>query len=163
MQIVEIKPTGTEGQGLTETSEGPITEDPDYDEQEQNQNAQFSFGYRIQDQIKDGFIERQEERNGLSLRGQYSYSDGYVRRTVTYEADENGYRVTNMEEEPINDGVGPRENEGGRAIVQMLVNGVETEYAIQRQAAEVGQTEHGEVDIEEVAEEEKEDVIKILK
>ena len=57
----------------------------------------------------------------------------------------------------------PQENEGGRAIVQMLVNGVETEYAIQRQAAEVGQTEHGEVDIEEVAEEEKEDVIKILK
>lgn len=33
-------------------------------------------------------------RDGLSLTGMYSYSDGFFRRTVHYAADEGGYRVT---------------------------------------------------------------------
>ena len=29
----------------------------------------------------------------VQVTGSYSYSDGFYRRTVNYEADENGYRV----------------------------------------------------------------------
>merc|ERR1712172_109314 len=103
---------------------------------EQNKNAKYSFGYRIQDEIKDGFMERQEEREGLAVRGQYSYSDGYFHHSVTYVADENGYRVANMVSEPVNGGRGPVENEYGRAIVQTLIGNVKTEYAIQNQREE---------------------------
>merc|ERR1712083_750196 len=103
---------------------------------EQKKNAKYSFGYRIQDKIKDGFMERQEEREGLAVRGQYSYSDGYFHHSVTYVADENGYRVTNMVSEPVNGGRGPVENEYGRAIVQTLIGNVKTEYAIQNQREE---------------------------
>ncbi len=31
--------------------------------------------------------------DGLALKGVYSYSDGFYKRTVHYVADENGYRV----------------------------------------------------------------------
>ena len=71
---------------------------------------------------------------------------------MAYVADENGYRVTKMISEvrlllaevckmvsiffsqPI--GNGPVMNKKGQAIVQMLVSGVETEYAIQAQPIE---------------------------
>merc|ERR1711934_439303 len=74
-------------------------------------------------------ITTSEQRDGLKLTGEYSYSDGFFKRTVAYVADENGYRVTKMISEPIGDG--PVTNKLGRAVVQMLVSGVETEYAIQ--------------------------------
>ena len=49
---------------------------------------------------------------------------------VSYIADDQGYRVTSMESEPI--GNGPIANrESGKAVVQQLVSGVETQYAIQ--------------------------------
>merc|ERR1711971_784001 len=119
---------------------------------EQNKNAKYSFGYRIQDEIKDGFMERQEEREGLAVRGQYSYSDGYFHHSVTYVADENGYRVTNMVSEPVNGGRGPVENEYGRAIVQTLIGNVKTECAIQNQREEIGtrkEVEDGREDMED--------------
>lgn len=47
---------------------------------------------------------------------------------MTYEADEKGYRVTGMESRPVGDG--PMGDQTGRAIVQQLVSGVETQYAI---------------------------------
>lgn len=37
--------------------------------------------------------QREEHRNGLNVEGSYGYSDGFVRRTVNYVADENGYRI----------------------------------------------------------------------
>ena len=46
----------------------------------------------------------------------YSYSDGFVRRTVHYEADENGYRVVKEDTENIGDG--PQFNADGQADVQ---------------------------------------------
>jgi len=92
-------------------------------------NARFNFGYSIQDDINGAQVERSEQRDGLKLTGEYSYSDGFFKRTVAYVADENGYRVTKMISEPIGDG--PVTNKLGRAVVQMLVSGVETEYAIQ--------------------------------
>lgn len=61
--------------------------------EEQNRNAHYSFGTSIDDQINDHSIQREEVRDGLALRGMYSYSDGYFKRTIHYEADENGYRV----------------------------------------------------------------------
>jgi len=42
----------------------------------------------------DGEHIRSETREGLKTVGSYAYSDGYIRRTVEYVADENGYRVT---------------------------------------------------------------------
>ena len=37
------------------------------------------FGF--QDEISGGSVERTEERDGLSLTGEYSYSDGFFKRT----------------------------------------------------------------------------------
>lgn len=62
--------------------------------EEQARNAHYTFGTNVQDNIHDQQIARQETRDGLALRGMYSYSDGFFKRTVHYEADENGYRVT---------------------------------------------------------------------
>lgn len=63
-------------------------------EQEQSKNAHYSFDSSVQDTINGHSHTRQETRDGLSLRGSYSYSDGFFQRTVHYEADEGGYRVT---------------------------------------------------------------------
>lgn len=61
--------------------------------EEQAKNAHYSFGTSIDDKINDHSIQRSETREGLALRGMYSYSDGYFKRTIHYQADENGYRV----------------------------------------------------------------------
>lgn len=61
--------------------------------EEQAKNAHYSFGTSIDDRINDHSIQRQETRDGLALHGMYSYSDGFFRRTIHYQADENGYRV----------------------------------------------------------------------
>lgn len=61
--------------------------------EEQAKNAHYTFGTSIDDKINDHAIQRQETRDGLSLTGMYSYSDGFFRRTVHYRADEHGYRV----------------------------------------------------------------------
>lgn len=61
--------------------------------EEQARNAHYTFGTSIDDGINDQSIHRQETRNGLALKGMYSYSDGFFRRTIHYEADEKGYRV----------------------------------------------------------------------
>lgn len=60
---------------------------------EQARNARYRFESQIVDNIKDLVNERYEERDGLNLKGSFSYSDGYVLRTVNYVADENGYRI----------------------------------------------------------------------
>lgn len=59
----------------------------------QAENAKYSFQTSVTDTINDHQIVRQEMRDGLKLTGAYSYSDGFYKRTVFYEADENGYRV----------------------------------------------------------------------
>lgn len=83
---------------------------------EQAKNAHYSFDSSVQDTINGHSHTRQETRyiknnylfsmcelfvfpyffcsDGLSLKGMYSYSDGFFRRTVHYSADEGGYRVT---------------------------------------------------------------------
>lgn len=72
----------------------PETEEQRLLREEQAKNAHYSFGTSIDDRINDHSIHRQETRNGLALRGMYSYSDGFYHRTIHYQADENGYRVT---------------------------------------------------------------------
>lgn len=61
--------------------------------EKQAKSAHYTFGTMIDDKINDHSIQRQETRDGLALKGMYSYSDGFFKRTVHYEADENGYRV----------------------------------------------------------------------
>lgn len=61
--------------------------------EEEAKNAHYSFSSSVQDSINDHAIVRSETRDGLALKGMYSYSDGFFKRTVHYEADENGYRV----------------------------------------------------------------------
>lgn len=67
--------------------------------EEQAKNAHYTFGTMIDDKINDHSIQRQETRDGLALKGMYSYSDGFFKRTVHYEADENGYRVVKYVEQ----------------------------------------------------------------
>lgn len=74
----------------------PETEEQRLLREEQAKNAHYSFGTSIDDRINDHSIHRQETRNGLALRGMYSYSDGFYHRTIHYMADENGYRVTKL-------------------------------------------------------------------
>lgn len=61
--------------------------------EEQAKSAHYSFSTSIDDKINDHTIQRQETRDGLALHGSYSYSDGYFKHTIHYEADQNGYRV----------------------------------------------------------------------
>lgn len=85
-------------------------------EEEQNKNAQYTFGSKVNDGINDGQIEREETRDGTKVAGSYSYRDGYVQRTVHYEADENGYRVVKEDMQVI--GEGPVFDSNGQADVQ---------------------------------------------
>ncbi|EDW60902.1 uncharacterized protein Cpr51A [Drosophila virilis] len=85
-------------------------------EAEQNASAQYEFNSNINDHINDGAIHREEVRDGSKVTGSYSYTDGFVRRTVHYVADENGYRVVKDEMQEIGDG--PVFNENGQADVQ---------------------------------------------
>lgn len=61
-------------------------------------------------------IAREETRDGTKVSGMYSYSDGFVMRTVFYEADENGYRVVKEDTQDIGDG--PQYNPQGQADIE---------------------------------------------
>lgn len=77
----------------------------------------------MHDTINDHEHVRQEVREGLALKGMYSYSDGYFRRTVYYEADEGGYRVVKEDIQPIGDGEGPKFHPEGQAAVKSTLTG----------------------------------------
>ncbi|XP_031633701.1 uncharacterized protein LOC116347281 [Contarinia nasturtii] len=96
--------------------------------EEQAKNAHYTFGTSIDDKINDHAISREETRDGLALRGMYSYSDGYFRRTIHYEADQNGYRVVKEEIEPIGDG--PQYNPQGTADVSADLHDNHLSYSI---------------------------------
>lgn len=85
-------------------------------ERAQNENAQYSFNSKVEDNINDGAIQREETRDGTKVKGMYSYRDGWVSRTVYYEADENGYRVVKEDTQEIGDG--PQFNSEGQADVE---------------------------------------------
>ncbi|GAB0093579.1 uncharacterized protein DMENIID0001_087390 [Sergentomyia squamirostris] len=108
---------------LTGVDESVIFPEPTKEEEklEEARNAHYSFSESVQDTINDQAIERVEEREGLKLKGLYSYSDGFFKRTVHYEADENGYRVINEVMEPIGDG--PQYNPKGQATVETSLTG----------------------------------------
>lgn len=101
------------------------TTEPETSEEleEQSRSAYYKFGTSVHDTINDHEHVRQEIREGLALRGMYSYSDGFFRRTVHYEADEGGYRVVKEEIEPIGDGEGPKFNPQGQAAVKSTLTG----------------------------------------
>lgn len=86
------------------------------EERIQNLSAKYNFGVSVSDDINDGQLEREETRDGTKVTGHYSYSDGFVKRIVHYEADENGYRVTKEEMEVIGDG--PKFNPDGQADIE---------------------------------------------
>ncbi|GLH15228.1 Uncharacterized protein GBIM_19595 [Gryllus bimaculatus] len=94
----------------------------------QAESAHYAFDSSVDDGIMGHSHVRQEVRDGLKLSGAYSYSDGFYRRTVHYEADENGYRVIKQESEPIGDG--PELDLHGTAKVSSNVAGVTNQYVI---------------------------------
>lgn len=104
---------------LRTTTEPETSEELD----EQSKSAYYNFGTSVHDTINDHEHIRQEVREGLALKGMYSYSDGFFRRTVHYEADEGGYRVTKEEILPIGDGKGPKFNPKGQAKVKSTLTG----------------------------------------
>uniref|UniRef100_A0A182MXW1 Uncharacterized protein n=1 Tax=Anopheles dirus TaxID=7168 RepID=A0A182MXW1_9DIPT len=87
----------------------------------QAKSAQYAYDTSVNDTINDHTIMRQEERNGLSLKGMYSYSDGFFKRTVHYEADDKGYRVVKEINIPI--GNGPQVDPHGKADVSSSLTG----------------------------------------
>ncbi|CAO1432015.1 unnamed protein product [Diamesa serratosioi] len=103
----------------TTTTEALTSEELD----EQSRNAYYTFDTSVQDTINDHEHVRSEQRDGLALKGMYSYSDGFFRRTVHYEADEGGYRVVKEEIEPVGDGKGPKYNPDGQAEVKSSLSG----------------------------------------
>jgi len=102
--------------------------DEDYAE-EQAKSAKYAFASAVDDGIMDQSQVRQEVRDGLKVKGSYSYSDGFYKRTIKYEADEGGYRVVGEETEPI--GAGPQVDLlNGKADVHTQVDGFNTQYSI---------------------------------
>ncbi|XP_053668417.1 uncharacterized protein LOC128718827 [Anopheles marshallii] len=87
----------------------------------QAKSAQYAYDTSVNDTINDHTIMRQEERNGLALKGMYSYSDGFFKRTVHYEADDKGYRVVKEINIPI--GNGPQVDPNGKADVSSSLTG----------------------------------------
>ncbi|KAH8333271.1 hypothetical protein KR074_007521 [Drosophila pseudoananassae] len=85
-------------------------------ERYQNENAQYSFNSNVDDKINDGQISREEQREGGTVRGSYSYFDGFVQRRVEYIADKDGYRVLKDEMQDV--GNGPQFNPEGQADVE---------------------------------------------
>jgi hypothetical protein len=120
----EISPATSAPTAVT-TLRPLITTEPATSEEleEQNQNAHYNFKTSVLDTINDHEHVRQEVREGLALKGMYSYSDGFFRRTVHYEADEGGYRVTKEEIQPIGNGEGPKFNPNGQADVRSSLTG----------------------------------------
>lgn len=110
---------------LSTTSKPRTTTEPETSEEleEQSRSAYYKFGISVHDTINDHEHVRQEVREGLALKGMYSYSDGFFRRTVYYEADEGGYRVVKEEIQPIGDGDGPKFNPEGEAAVKSTITG----------------------------------------
>lgn len=96
--------------------------------EEQAKSAHYTFDTKIDDKINDHTIQRQETRDGLALKGMYSYSDGFFKRTVHYEADENGYRVVREDVQPIGDG--PQFDPNGTAEIQTNSHNNNLRYSI---------------------------------
>ncbi|KAL1502401.1 hypothetical protein ABEB36_007547 [Hypothenemus hampei] len=111
-------------------SRGDVTENSNTEELEKQQNiaAKYEFSSDIEDHISDLTHQRAEQRNGLTVKGVYSYSDGHYKRTVHYEADENGYRIVGTEAVPLD---GPHVDLTGTASVQTEFNGKGLAYKIQ--------------------------------
>ncbi|XP_030752933.1 uncharacterized protein LOC115879993 [Sitophilus oryzae] len=97
-------------------------------ERHQNEAARYQFSSNIDDHISDLTHQRSEERDGLSVKGMYSYSDGYYKRTVHYVADDKGYRVLRMEAVPLD---GPHVDLAGTASVNSAAHGSHLAYRIQ--------------------------------
>ncbi|XP_048507560.1 uncharacterized protein LOC125500146 [Athalia rosae] len=91
-------------------------------------NAVYTFASSIVDGIMDNNQNRTETRDGLNLKGSYSYSDGYFRRTVNYVAGTGGFRVVSEVVEELGDG--PKLNPLGRADVRTYISGQGLEYSI---------------------------------
>lgn len=103
---------------ITTTTESLTSEEL----QEQAKSAYYNFETSVHDSINDHSNVRTETREGLALKGMYSYSDGFFKRTVHYEADEDGYRVVNESVEPLNT-EGPKFNPKGKADVSSSLTG----------------------------------------
>ena len=117
-QQVAVFPTEETTERVRSTTEELTSEELEH----QAKSAHYEFGTSVRDTINDHEHVRQEVRDGLALKGMYSYSDGFFRRTVHYEADEGGYRVTKEEILPIT-GDGPKFNPRGQAEVKSTLAG----------------------------------------
>ncbi|XP_063930040.1 uncharacterized protein LOC135142284 [Zophobas morio] len=102
---------------------------PNEFELEQNRAARYEFSSSIEDNINDLSHQREEVREGLNVKGSYSYSDGYYQRTVFYEADDKGYRVTKTEVTPLEGG--PNIDLMGTASVNNNAHGRTVAYRVQ--------------------------------
>ena len=63
------------------------------EEIEAAKRAKYYFSADVDDGISDLSQHRYEMRNGLDVKGYFSYSDGYQLRKVSYVADSDGYRI----------------------------------------------------------------------
>ncbi|KAI4454889.1 cuticle protein [Holotrichia oblita] len=91
------------------------------------QHSRYAFESDVEDHINDLTMKRFEERDGLNVRGAYEYSDGYLKRTVHYIADENGFRIVKEESEPL---PGPKIDLNGVASVTNKAHGTELTYSV---------------------------------
>ncbi|BES89040.1 Insect cuticle protein [Nesidiocoris tenuis] len=102
--------------------------DVELEAKKQAESAKYSFASAVSDTVNDNSQVRKEVRDGLKVSGLYSYSDGFFKRTVFYEADENGYRVVKEESEPI--GHGPEFHPDGEIEVNSQQSGSSLRYKI---------------------------------
>jgi len=94
---VQKAPVGRPLKAVKAVRRPPTTDPVDAEEEEYpgDPNPQYNFSFDIKDDELTNYQNRQEERDGQTIKGSYSVvdPDGYV-RTVTYTADpKNGFQA----------------------------------------------------------------------
>ncbi|XP_069669190.1 uncharacterized protein [Periplaneta americana] len=98
-------------------------------DREAARRARYYFASDVEDHMSAVKQHRDEVRDGLKVRGSFSYSDGFHRREVKYEADENGYRVIRDEIQPL---PGPKVNPKGTNSTPVVMDGAEIRNSLTR-------------------------------
>lgn len=91
----EPNPTTIAEYDVIEEEENPYAKQKAINDEfkKQAESAKYQFASDINDGISGNQHHREETRDGVNVKGSYSYSDGFFKHTVHYIADDKGYRV----------------------------------------------------------------------
>lgn len=89
--VASARPQVTEYSDITDENDPRFGFDP---------NPQYLFKYQVSDENEQTYVAHDENRDGASVVGQYSYVDPFGSLIIVkYTADENGYSETRESQE----------------------------------------------------------------